>query len=30
VGRALGYEVSRIEVPGTLDGGDVLAGDGVL
>jgi dimethylargininase len=28
--RALGYEVSRIEAPGTLDGGDVLAGDGIL
>jgi dimethylargininase len=28
--RALGYRVERIEEPGTLDGGDVLAGDGVL
>jgi dimethylargininase len=28
--RALGYRVGRIEEPGTLDGGDVLAGDGVL
>jgi len=28
--RALGYDVLRIEPPGTLDGGDVLTGDGVL
>ena len=28
--RALGYAVARIEAPGTLDGGDVLVGDGVL
>jgi dimethylargininase len=28
--RALGYRVEWIEEPGTLDGGDVLAGDGLL
>jgi dimethylargininase len=28
--RGLGYRVERIEAPGTLDGGDVLAGDGCL
>jgi dimethylargininase len=28
--RAFGYEIARIEAPGTLEGGDVLAGDGVL
>jgi dimethylargininase len=28
--RTLGYRVERIEWPGTLDGGDVLAGDGLL
>jgi dimethylargininase len=28
--RALGYRVEWIEEPGTLDGGDVLAGEGVL
>jgi dimethylargininase len=28
--RALGYRVERIEEPGTLDGGDVLSGDGLL
>jgi len=28
--RALGYSVARIEEPGLLDGGDVLAGDGVV
>jgi dimethylargininase len=28
--RALGYRVERIEEPGTLEGGDVLAGDGLL
>jgi dimethylargininase len=28
--RALGYRIERIEEPGTLDGGDVLAGDGLL
>jgi dimethylargininase len=28
--RALGYEIARIEAPGTLDGGDVLPGDDVL
>jgi dimethylargininase len=28
--RTLGYRIERIETPGTLDGGDVLAGDGLL
>jgi dimethylargininase len=28
--RVLGYRIARIEEPGTLDGGDVLAGDGLL
>jgi dimethylargininase len=28
--RGLGYRVERIEEPGTLDGGDVLAGDGLV
>jgi dimethylargininase len=28
--RALGYRIERIEEPGTLDGGDVLAGDSLL
>jgi dimethylargininase len=28
--RALGYRIERIEEPATLDGGDVLAGDGLL